>query len=263
MIQKKVGLEAEYILQNEEGEISLIPSWWDQDDFPLLGEIRGQEGEKPWETIGNFHTKHAQVLDTVSKGGYKLLTPLVQRISLKTYQEALRKSQIKDKINRRIHNANGLDITEFSDQIIKGGKIQGVNISCGLHVHFSCMDEDTVTVSQSKYEPVVIPLSVEQMKTSLSLYRYEGYEEEKELKAKASQLTRPAIEWIVKEMDAEFFNRFVPEKKQRTKYRNPGYYELKPYGFEYRSLPFNDEVMNAIPEIVNKSFELLDRLNKW
>jgi hypothetical protein len=54
-----------------------------------------------------------------------------------------------------------------------------------------------------------------------------------------------------------------PKKEDRTKYRQPGFYELKPYGFEYRSLPANDAVMKALPEIVGKAFELLDSLNTW
>ena len=39
---------------------------------------------------------------------------------------------------KQIRNIYGTDITEFSDQVLKGGKIQGMTVSCGLHINFSC-----------------------------------------------------------------------------------------------------------------------------
>jgi len=64
-------------------------------------------------------------------------------------------------------------------------------------------------------------------------------------------------------MDEAFFDRFAPAEKNRTKYRQPGFYELKDHGFEYRSLPANPETIEALPEIVGKAFELLGLLNKF
>jgi hypothetical protein len=64
-------------------------------------------------------------------------------------------------------------------------------------------------------------------------------------------------------MDDKFFKKYVPSEDKRTKYRQPGYYELKDYGFEYRSLPASNESMNDIRKIVGFAFELLKEINKF
>jgi hypothetical protein len=73
----------------------------------------------------------------------------------------------------------------------------------------------------------------------------------------------PTVEWIVKRMDDKFFKKYVSSEDKQTKYRQPGYYELKEYGFEYRSLPASDETMNALREIVGFSFDLLKEINNF
>jgi len=118
---------------------------------------------------------------------------------------------------------------------------------------------------------VVLPLNIgEGIKNvvrvfpqEIRLFRKTGYRDKETIKCSSSQLNRPAVEWIVREMDKEFFERFAPTKENRTKYRQPGFFELKPYGFEYRSLPANEHTLAMLPEIVTKGFELLNSLNDW
>ena len=159
-----------------------------------------------------------------------------------------------------VKNIHGIDITDFSDQIISKGKIQGAYVSCGLHVHFSCDNRDTKTYTRYTYELVELPWKMGDINIDLELYRRTNYEKEEPLEVIANVLTKPVIKYIIEEMDKAFFDRFAPKEGKRTKFRQPGFYELKKYGFEYRSLPINDEVLKYLPEIVDKGFELLKSL---
>lgn len=294
-IKSKVGLEAEFLLTNAKGENIIPPSSWDRDGFPLLGEVRGKEGETVTETVTNFNIREMEIVEGLRKGHTILMTD-VEKINLALYKKANREINWEDKNaqEEEIKNIYGTDISEFSDQIVKGSKIQGIRISCGLHVHFSCEDLKKYTYDKEVYRQVVIPIGLgesgliadkgylngkdtpkedpftpaqrlakELLSPSLLLYAREGYITEKTITARAGKLNKPAVEYIVKEMDDAFFKRFAPEEKQRTKYRQPGFFELKPYGFEYRSLPANIKTMKALPEIVRKAFDLLKEINEY
>jgi hypothetical protein len=181
----------------------------------------------------------------------------------------------KDASFSSIKNIYGINIGDFSDQIIKDGKIQGVAASCGLHLHFSCEELVEVEIEEAQYEHVSIPIEWVMAKQNtaevaglnslarptLCLYKFLEYKKKKTISARASRLNKPTIEYIVKTLDETFFSRFCPEKDKCTKFRQPGFYELKPYGFEYRSLPANTQVIEALPEIVAKCFKLLAEIN--
>lgn len=290
----KVGLEAEYLLFDEKKEEYIVPpSTWDRDGFPLLGEIRGKEGKTVAETVTNFRAREMEVLEKIW-ADCKPHMVNVAKIPLKLYKKANSEANWDDKNSQldAIKNIYGTDITEFSDQIVgksKGGalKIQGIHVSCGLHVHFSCGVGEEWEYEEPQYELVTLPLGLtvgdvfkkrseviengdtvektasQLMKPTLYLYAEKGYKKKKEIKLYASRLNRPAIEYIVAQMDEAFFERFAPKPEERTKYRHPGFFELKPYGFEYRSLPANPETMAALPEITKKAFDLLNHINKF
>jgi len=181
------------------------------------------------------------------------------------YKEAMKQvTQAKGEQMGKVKNIYGVNIDDFSDQIVKKGKIQGINISCGLHIHFSCDAVNKKYYLSENEKEVSFPVTVDGTRIdTVKLYKKLGHKHEHEVAARASILSRPVVEWIVKEMDEAFFERFAPAKKYRTKYRQPGFFELKPYGFEYRSLPANEKTMGALPEITEKAFELLGSLNKW
>ena len=143
-----------------------------------------------------------------------------------------------------------------------------------MHIHFSCGVSDQRTITEEQYEactlPVVIPTMVGTDRVlrenfNIELWKKMGYKEKETIRVEVSLLTKPVVEWIVKSMDEQFFNRFAPPKDKCTKYRQAGFYELKPYGFEYRSLPATMESIAALPEIVGHAFELLKtvRLATW
>lgn len=276
-IKSMIGLEVEFLLFNSKGELIVPPAFFDRDAYPVLGEIRGDPGENEQETIVNFFKARTETMGRVRKT-HTLKFLDREKVPLKIYREANRQINAADKGEGMsdIRNIYGTDISEFTDQIVAKNKIQGIWISCGLHVHFSCEEVNEVEIRKDKYEMVSIPLNwsvvkntkkdealgiTELVHPSIMLYRKSYEEVDKTLVARASRLNTPTIRYIVSEMDKAFFDRFAPKEGERTKYRQPGFYELKPYGFEYRSLPANDVTMEALPEIVEFAFELLRHAN--
>ena len=270
MLKNMIGVEAEFFMVNKKGEAIVPPSYFDRDDFPLLGEIRGAPGKTTAETYANFIKQEMIISSRVVKDAAMIMDNIM-RIKLATYRKAMKTArdskQDKPATLDAVKNIYGTNINDFSDQIIgENKKIQGINASCGLHIHFSSEMTVEKKITKNEYEMFSIPLTHKQdgesggVKTYIDLYRYKGYTTDKTITARASQLNQPTIEWIVKQMDDEFFERFAPTEAERTKYRQPGYYETKPYGFEYRSLPANKDSIANLPMIIEFAFDLLKKL---
>lgn len=278
---RMVGIEAEGLLFNSKDEVVVPPAYWERDGFPVLVEVQGDPGSNPAEAYSNFMKKKMEI-EELPKKGNRIAYTNIARVRLKTYKEAMKQvTEAKGEMIGRTRNIYGINVEDFSDQVLKGGKIQGVNASCGLHIHFSLSQVSEMVVEEPKFEliriPVeTIPLSAVKGETKgldpvmkhltkpvLSLYTYEGRKEKKKLRAEVSALNRPTIEWMVKSLDEELFKEFAPPKDERTKYRQAGFYELKPHGFEYRSLPANEQTLAELPNILAYAFELLDRVNSF
>ncbi len=276
-IEKRVGIEVEFFVLNKAGEVIIPEAYMDRDDFPILGEIRALPGKNMAESVGNFHKKKLEVEQLLLKT-QKMSIDTIRRIKLKVYQKATKLcKQEKNEMLSNIENLYGTNISDYSDQIVKGNKIQGINMSCGLHIHFSCRNISKVEVSKDRYELVELPISVtsgidgeaverkgvhELIKPSIRLHRFVGTDVKKTLKAQASLLNQPTIEYIVRHFDEKWFKQFAPAKADCTKYRQPGFYERKSYGFEYRSLPATTQTIEALPDMVNDAFELLKFASK-
>jgi hypothetical protein len=291
-ILSKVGLESEFLLINAKNEIIIPPSSWDRDGFPLLGEIRGDPGRTVAETVTNFRGKEMEIMEDMRKGHTMRMSDL-EMIKLALYKKANKEIDWDEKAADmgKILNIHGVNIEDFSDQVVKSNKIQGIRVSCGLHIHFSCGQELKYQHEEQQYEQVVLPvglgdghlvarhhsdegddlpfspaelLAKEMLNPCLYLYRSKGYVlKGKKTRLYVSRLNKPAIEHIIRSLDKEFFDRFAPAKTDRTKYRQPGFFEIKPYGFEYRSLPANAMVMEALPEITKRAFDLLEEINEY
>lgn len=277
MLKKQIGIEAEFLLLDKEGKAIVPPDTWERDGFPLLGEIRGKPGDNVADVIANFLKRKLLAEAKVKKGNQIVYSDIV-KVPLATYKKAMKQvTEPKGDTIGKVKNIYGTNIDDYSDQIVKDRKIQGMHASCGLHIHFSCGDVHELKYKENEYERVAIPLGMTVVGNAkmedlmdaiitpeLVLYKkIKSEDNEHILVAKADQLNRPAIEWIVKQMDEEFFEKFAPAKDKRTKYRQPGFYELKPHGFEYRSLPANEDTLKALPEIVGKAFKLLEALRKF
>jgi len=278
--EKRVGIEVEGLLLNAKSEAIVPPKTWDRDGFPLLLEIRAKPGEDAAETYANFMKKKMEV-EAKPREGNTIAYSDIHPVRLVTYKEAMKQvTEAKGETIGKTKNIYGINVEDFSDQIIKNGKIQGVNASCGLHIHFSLRETAEMKVEEPQYETVRLPLEtiplnavagageikglapimMHMVKHSLVFYSFKGYAEKKILSASVSHLNRPTVEWMVKEMDEALFKKFAPPKESRTKYRQAGFYELKPHGFEYRSLPANNTTLAALPEIIEFAFGLLNKV---
>jgi len=276
MLERSIGIEAEFILLGKEDKAIVPPSNWNRDGFPLLGEIRGKPGKSVADVVASFF-KEKLLSEARVRKGHQIVYSDITRVPLATYQQAMKQvTKAKGEDIGKVKNIYGINIDDFSDQIISKGKIQGIHASCGLHIHFSCIKVDQTEIFEDEYEPVILPLGMTMgnntniedladaiIRPEIRLYKLVKTEVKKTLKATANQLNRPAVEWIVKQMDEKFFDRFAPAKDKRTKYRQPGFYELKPHGFEYRSLPANSRSLEDLPEIVKFALGLLDSLNEF
>lgn len=280
--ESMVGIEVEGLLLNTKGEAIVPPAHWDRDGFPLLLEIRGEPGKTAAETYANFMRRKLEV-EAKPKSENKIAYETIHLVRLKTYKEAMKQvTEPKGAQIGKVKNIQGINVEDYSDKVIKGGKIQGIHASCGLHIHFSCGQTAEMKVEVPEYEHISIPIETipieailpageikgaqhimkHLMKTSLCLYQFKGYKTKEHLTASVTQLNRPTIEWMVKKLDDELFKKFAPPKEQRTKFRQAGFYELKPHGFEYRSLPANNETLAALPEIIDFAYKLLEDIVK-
>ena len=220
MIETKIGLEAEFIILNSKGNAVIPNHTFDRDGFPLLGEIRGNPGNNVSETISNFIKRKIEV-EALLKNSQQLVTPAIFRVPLKLYKEINKAINPNDKYAdlNKVFNIYGTDISDFSDQIIKDGRIQGINVSCGLHIHFSCEETESVEVHKDQYSSVILPIKTsiienaattgvtELIQPYLALYRKLDTTVTRTLTARASRLNRVTIEYITKELDNMFFDK--------------------------------------------------------
>lgn len=234
----RIGLEAEFFLTNSKGELVYPQGFgFDYDDFIILGEFRAEPGSTREDTIANFIKElvrvrlKAQQKKLTLSYGYKEITPKFKREILKK----MGTKEIQD--TKNIYNT---EILSCSDDVVEDGKIVSSKISAGLHIHFS--------------KEVVFERNIQytfEHNTQSTLVRENYY------------ILRPSdIKGIITAMDKYIYPKYTLPVK--LKYRQVGFYELKPYGFEYRSLPMCNEFTSLVEleEVVDYAFTLLENLDK-
>lgn len=256
----KVGLEAEFLLRDKDGKL-MYPAdhGFTTDEFCILGEFRGLPGETREETIANFIKEYYSVIYLAKN---KKLTVDIQNgfevIEPKFHAEILRK--MGSKAVAQCRNIYDIDILSLSDAEIVDGKVISQKLSTGLHIHFSCENESKIIYQQQEYEAVNLPININNATATFELFRKKLIQPSNQtITATANKITKPVVEFIVKSLDTNI----LPGAKKNLpnlKYRNPGFYEHKAWGFEYRSLPFNKKVLDDIHNIVDYSFSLLENL---
>lgn len=261
MQKNRVGLEAEFFLRDKDGQI-LYPDEYNfsTDDFCVLGEFRADSGETREATIANFMKKYYEVVYKARNHSKGLILDIENgwaKVDPKFYASVLRK--MGSKSVAQCFNIYDTDILSLTDAETKGGKIVSQKLSIGLHIHFSSSEVNERKVTIDSYESVKLPLSLGKASASFDLYRKTGSSYEEKVEAKASKISKPVVKHIVQELDKNLLKTFT-SGMPTLKYRNPGFYEYKQWGFEYRSLPFNRNVLNKIDEIVDFSFKLLEEL---
>jgi len=258
-MENTIGLEAEYFLRDRDGKL-LIPFEhnFSFDEYILLGEFRAEKGNTRAKCLANFlesfyETKYEiedrnMVMDFAD--GWTTLTP-------EFYAELLRKMGNKE--ISRSENINDIDLLKLTDAIVKNGEIKEIKASVGLHIHFGSADIVERSQKQESFQKVNLPIGT----NSDSMFHFQFYEKVGEethtIKATANRITKPVVNYIVREFDEKILPSYV-EDLPKLKYRNPGFYEIKPWGFEYRSLPFNKLVLDNIAEIVDFAFQKLEEL---
>jgi len=248
-IVNKIGLECEVLIRNNKDEL-VIPNDYGlaHDDFPILGEVRSLPYETVQDTVFEFwkdyyaynlHTKYNKLFLDI-QDGWDVISP-------EYYSKILKKMG-----NKEISQAKNIyktDILKLTDAIVEDGKIKGHKISCGLHIHFSSYINIQYKVDVPHYYSNGNNLFVKGDTNS--------FMEEENL---YSLLTPNVIKSIIKGIDTDILSKY--NINENLKYRYPGFYELKSYGFEYRSLPFNRLVFDNLVSIVEYCFDKLNKLSK-
>lgn len=227
-----VGLEAEFLLRDSKQNI-VFPAkhGFNHDEFFLLGELRALPGKTRQESVGYFMQSIAEILYKADK---KLLTvdfSGMSEISPKTKAYVLRKMESKNVPEAK--NIYGTDILSLCDDVVENGVITKSRISCGLHIHFS--------------------------RRMLGEWR----DADKNLKSEYKSILTPSQrKGIIVALDNVVLPKYHTEVP--LKYRKPGFYEEKDYGFEYRSLPMVKSMTNLqeIMGIVDFAFCQLEKLEK-
>lgn len=257
----QVGLEAEFFLLKDDKLVLPKTYGFECDSFAILGEIRAKPGATRAETIANFYKEYHEVLYKAKNYGLTVdINTGLKQISPVDRANYLRASGNKEIPNCK--NIYDIDIMNYSDACVEDGKILHYTLSIGTHIHFSSKNVDSKEFIQdtSEYQHVQLPLAINEIKTNIELYKRTSVKETKhKVSVEANIITNPVIKHIVQTLDEKVFVKFKPPVP--LKYRNPGFYEIKSDGrFEYRSLPFNKNVLEEIPFIVDLSFTLLENL---
>ena len=262
MANNKIGLEAEFLLRKN-GELVYPANYgFETDDFPILGEIRALPANTRAETMANFLKVWYETVERSRAAGLDIDLSGYAEISPEKYAEILRRMGTKE-VAKCANIYPETDLLHLSDAIVENGRILHHRISTGLHLHFSSLATTTKLYSRTEetFTPVTIPLSINGTNLAeMSFYQKVGEKKiEERITATASRITRPVLYDIVEFLDKNLLKKYylgVP-----LKYRNPGFYEVKPYGFEYRSLPFTEEVLGDLYDIVFMCFNCLERLS--
>ncbi len=258
MLENSVGLEAEFFLLNEHDELVFpADNGFPCDDFIILGEIRGVAGKNREETVSNFLKEYYRISFLAGKKNLKIsIIDGWKNLEPKFYTTVIRK--IEQKTVSKCENIYDYDLLSYSDSIVENGKLIGHKISIGLHIHFSSIDKTVREFTEKRYDNVKLPLQVSSVDTCLDLFAYRG-ENKIQVVSQCNRITKPVIKHIVSMMDKEIYPQF--KINEVLKYRLPGFFEVKESGrFEYRSLPFNEQVLQNIPKIVDYAYGLLETL---
>jgi hypothetical protein len=252
MKQNMVGLEAEFLVRKNGNIVLPADYYFSTDDYCVLGEFRAEPGSNRYETMANFMKEYYKLLYNaktrnveIDMTGYAEITP--------EFQAKIMRQMGSKEINQ-CQNLYGIDILKLSDAVIEDGVIIKHMLSTGLHVHFS--SKDIVKYTIPTYKTIHLPKSM--FTKDIQLYTDSAYDP-KEFVLEASLITMPVLNMIVKSMDSKILPQFkLPVK---LKFRNKGFYEIKDWGFEYRSLPFNWDVFHELFNIVDHAFTLLESLD--
>jgi hypothetical protein len=244
-----VGFEAEVFVKNSDGIIVPVPMYLPHDDYPVLAEIRSDPKGNTAALIGDFIT-HSIMLDKSLKENINMETRKVdplqavcsgfETIDLSLHRKVLPQTHKGAYAERNVYN---IHTDEFPDDVLNDqGKVVGKIVSCGLHIHLSALMRSMC----AEYK---------------SASRKGTYEQTGKIVDTGDVVNllapRAVQEALVIRLDTALFHNYTDrETHKKCKYRHPGFYETKPYGFEYRSLPYNEHVQNHLVDIADEVFQI-------
>jgi len=230
-IVNKIGLEAEFFVLKKGVLAYPRKLGFQVDNFLLLGEMRAKPGKTREETIGFFFDELARNLLIAKKQKVEIIFPGYVEISPELKAETLRAMGTKEIAETK--NIYRTDILHLSDDVIENGVLFHTNISNGLHIHFS------KEVVHSYFDD-----------------KFKEHTDKKFILRNSEKIS------LIKKMDDNIFPKYAPPIQ--LKYRKPGYYEDKNWGFEYRSLPMIDAFTDIyqLTSLVDFCFTQLELLEK-
>lgn len=234
-ILNKVGLEAEFLLRDSNGELVYPENYgFGYDEFRILGEFRADAGTTRHETVGKFIQSLVEVINLAQKNKLTIDFSGLAIVSPQKKAEIIRK--VGAKYVPPCTNIYKTDILNFSDDVVENGSITASRISAGLHVHFS----------RRVYQETTEFIGDKEISRTYD----------------RSLLTPSQIKNIIRNMDKKILPSYSLDVP--LKYRQPGFYEIKPWGFEYRSLPMTERFINLgeLRLLVDFAFGQLEKLEK-
>lgn len=243
MLEKKIGLEFEFILYSNKLNSIVFPGKYgfSTDEFIILGEERTGAFSTMPEIMGDFYNKWYKLQEKFNQNNLAYNSRGYESVTPEFYAGILRSMSTKEiSVCKNLYKT---DILKLTDAIVENGVIKSYYISCGLHLHFSLMSKQTFR------------------KDTFSPFNGDLYKKLGESTETKSENVMP-IEWMKKIIRGydKLWLRILTKDFPRLKFRYPGYYETKPWGFEYRSLPFNDQVIKFLPQIISDGFKFLDQI---
>lgn len=228
MIKNMVGLEAEMFAFDKNDAPAILNYNMPHDGVPILAEIRGDPADKWERACGNFVTAMYELYECAIKS----------EVTLRSYSSLLVEDTKLRKQIKKYTVKSGNPVNLYGDQeeisslvTDENNRVIGKNFYAGLHIHFST--ESILSVRDSSGSTTVHNENI---------------------------MTYPVLKAIIEDMDDFYKKNFTVNYK--ASFRQPGWYEIKPYGFEYRSLPYSDETFAYLPEIAKYAFETLNKHTK-
>lgn len=231
-LQNKVGIEAEFFLRDKNKKLVYPSNYgFSTDDFPIVGEVRADAGTSRHETVGNFLKELARLFYKAEVE--KLTLDFSSYVEISPAEKAKILRSVGIKSLDISNNVYATDLLNYSDDVVRNGKVISSRVSAGFHIHLS-----------------------------RRVYHHTQIKGKSDVVFDMNTLTASQIKAIVRGFDRNLFPRFP--LKVNLKYRQPGFYEIKPWGFEYRSLPMSEKLteMHELRAVVNIAFSALEKLEK-
>jgi len=214
IVTKKIGFEREFFLVDEHGKIVINPQdfGFPTDEFQLLVEARGKPSDNIDEAILSLGITETQLARKAEKLNMQLKR--IPSIILNKKQVSMIYQRYGKTPNPNIRNLYGKQ---------KNFSLRKIN--AGLHVHFSNTETITVTETVNNYFIASETKKFTETTTKEIVVNH--------------MLDIPTI---VRHLDNKFKD--IIRRTGRTL----GEYELKPHGFEYRSLPNDANLFDVAEE---------------